>query len=201
MPLKIGLTGGIGSGKSTAAALFAQLGAEVIDTDVIAHRLTQPASSALAAIYHEFGDALLLPDGSLDRAKLRHLIFADPAAKSRLENILHPLIRQEVLARLAGSQAAYVIVVAPLLLEAAGYRELVDRVLVVDCDENKQVARVMARSQLNPTEVQAIMRNQLSAKERLAHADDVLDNNGDNENLRRQITTMHEKYLALALKT
>jgi dephospho-CoA kinase len=198
MPLKIGLTGGIGSGKSSAAALFAELGAEVIDTDVISHQLTKPDSLALSAICHEFGDALLLSDGNLDRAKLRNLIFADPAAKSRLENILHPLIKQEVMARLASSQATYIIVVVPLLLEAAGYRELVDRVLVVDCDEHTQMARVMARSQLNQAEVQAIMRNQLSAEERLTHADDVLDNNGDNENLRRQIVTLHEKYLALA---
>lgn len=198
MPLKIGLTGGIGSGKSSVAAIFAKLGAEIIDTDEISHRLTQPNSPVLASIRNRFGDGVFLPDGQLNRAKMRELVFSDAEAKRNLEAILHPLIRQEVAKRLALSQSAYVLIVVPLLLETQGYRELVDRVLVVDCDEANQLARTMARSGLGKAEVLAIMSNQLHRQARLAHADDVLDNNNGEEDLRRQVTELHEKYRSLA---
>lgn len=198
MPLKIGLTGGIGSGKSSVAAIFAKLGAEIIDTDEISHRLTQPESPALAGIRSRFGDGVFLPDGQLNRAKMRELVFSDANAKRNLEAILHPLIRQEVTDRLARSQSAYVLIVVPLLLETQGYRELVDRILVVDCDEANQLARTMARSGLGKAEVLAIMSNQLPRQARLAHADDILDNNGGEENLHRQVAKLHEKYRFLA---
>lgn len=198
MPLKIGLTGGIGSGKSSVAAIFAKLGVEIVDADEISHRLTQPESPALASIRSQFGDSVFLPDGQLNRAKMRELVFSDTEAKQNLEAILHPLIRHEVANRLERSHSTYVLIVVPLLLETQGYRELVDRILVVDCDEAKQLARTMARSGLGKAEVLAIMANQLPRQARLAHADDVLDNSGDEENLHRQVAKLHEKYLVLA---
>lgn len=198
MPLKIGLTGGIGSGKSSVAAIFAKLGAEIIDTDEISHQLTQPGSPALASIRDQFGDDVFLPDGQLNRVKMRGLVFSDTGAKRNLEDILHPLIRQEVVNRLALSHAVYVMIVVPLLLETPSYRELVDKILVVDCNEASQLARTMARSSLGEAEVRTIMANQLQRRERLAHADDVLDNNSGEENLHQQVERLHEKYLALA---
>ena len=198
MPLKIGLTGGIGSGKSSVAAIFASLGAEIIDTDEIAHQLTRPESPVLTSIRDQFGDSVFLPDGQLNRAKLRQLVFSDPAAKTALESILHPLIRQEVENRLDRSRTVYAVIVVPLLLETSGYRELVDRVLVVDCDESNQLARTMARSNLSKAEVLSIMSNQLRRNERLVHADDVLDNNNDENGLHEQVKKLHEKYLNLA---
>lgn len=198
MPLKIGLTGGIGSGKSSVAAIFAKLGVEIIDTDEISHRLTQPESPALASIRSQFGDNVFLPDGQLNRAKMRELVFSNTEAKQNLEAILHPLIRHEVASRLARSHSAYVLIVVPLLLETQGYSVLVDRILVVDCDEAKQLARTMARNGLGKAEVLAIMANQLPRQARLTHADDVLDNSGEEENLHRQVAKLHEKYLVLA---
>lgn len=198
MPLKIGLTGGIGSGKSSVAAIFSKLGAEIIDTDEISHQLTQPGSPVLASIRDQFGDEAFLPDGRLNRARMRELVFSDPEAKRNLEAILHPRIRQEVINRLACSHAVYVVIVVPLLLETSGYSELVDRILVVDCDEADQLARTMARSGLGKAEVMAIMSNQLQRKARLAHADDVLDNSNEEHNLHQQAKKLHEKYLALA---
>lgn len=198
MTLVIGLTGGIGCGKSTAARAFAELGAAVIDTDEIAHQLTIPNSPVLAAIFSRFGEAYRQPDGGLDRTKLRRLIFSDSDAKARLEAILHPLIRQEVATALKRVNAPYAIVVVPLLLETGGYRDLVQRVLVVDCEEAQQLARTMHRSGLSATEVEAIMANQVSRAERLLQADDVLGNQGDPAELRRQVATLHDRYLALA---
>lgn len=201
MPLKIGLTGGIGSGKSSVAALFTKLGVEIIDTDEISHRLTQPKSPVLASIRSRFGNSVFLPDGSLNRAEMRELVFSNINAKQNLEAILHPLIRREVVNRLAHSQSAYVLIVVPLLLETPGYRELVDRILVVDCDEANQLARTMARSGLGEAEVLAIMSNQIQRKERLKYADDVLDNSNEENNLHQQVAKLHEKYLALASGT
>jgi dephospho-CoA kinase len=198
MTFVIGLTGGIGCGKTTAARLFAELGAEVIDTDEIAHRLTGPNAPALAEIFRQFGDGCRQPDGSLDRAKLRSLVFSDRDAKTRLESILHPLIRKEVVAALKQVSAPYAIVVVPLLLETGGYRDLVQRVLMVDCDEAQQVARTMERSRLSADEVQAIMANQLSRAERLRRADDVLPNRGDPADLAHRVRALHEHYLTLA---
>ena len=198
MAYAVGLTGGIGCGKSSAARLFAELGAGVIDTDVIAHQLTQADSPALTTIRHEFGPDYLPPDGSLDRARMRRLVFSDDAAKVRLEAILHPLIKQRVLGEMESIDAPYLLIVVPLLLETANYGDVVSRVLVVDCDEQQQLQRTMARSKLSAAEVSAIMSKQLSRQARLRKADDVIHNTGSLEDLRRQVETLHRQYLQWA---
>ncbi|MCL4469631.1 MAG: dephospho-CoA kinase [Gammaproteobacteria bacterium] len=195
--LVIGLTGGIGCGKSSAARIFAGLGAAVIDTDEIAHRLTERNTPALAAIIAGFGADLVLPDGSLDRAKLRKLVFFDPAAKERLEAILHPLIRQQALSEMAAAQGPYLLLVVPLLFETGTYHDLVDRILVVDCDESQQISRAMARSGLSADEVRAIMANQISRAERIRQADDILPNRGSRENFEQHVKILHQHYLTL----
>ena len=197
-PFCIGLTGGIGSGKSSAAKIFQELGAAVVDTDQIAHELTRRGGAAIAAIADHFGADCIAADGSLDRSKMRRLVFADPKAKRKLEAILHPLIRRESRARIAAAQQPYVLVVVPLLLETGAYRELIKRVLVVDCDEARQIARTVRRSGLAIDEVRAIMAAQLPRAERLTAADDVLHNDADIDALRRQVEILHAKYLALA---
>ena len=199
MSFVVGLTGGIGSGKSTVADLFADLGARVVDTDVIAHELTGPQGAAMPVITAVFGDSIRLAEGGLDRAAMRRLVFSDPSARSRLQDILHPMIRRESEARcLSASGAPYVLLVVPLLLESGGYRQRVDRILVVDCDEAVQVSRVMARSGLTDLEVRAIMATQASRAERLAAADDVLENSQGRENLGARIGALHQRYLELA---
>lgn len=197
-PLVIGLTGGIGCGKSSAAEFFIERGAPVIDTDEIAHQLTRPGGPAMAPIRHTFGPDYLKPDGALDRAKMRGLVFSDAVAKVKLERILHPLIRDEVARRVAACTGPYMLIAVPLLLETGGYRELIERVLVVDCDEEMQIARTMQRSRLSRDEVQAIMGTQVSRESRLRQADDVLSNNGDWRTLAQQVEALHAKYLALA---
>ena len=194
----VGLTGGIASGKSSAAKCFEELGAAVVDTDAIAHELTRPGTPAMAKIAHAFGPAFVAPDGSLERAKMRQLVFSDPQARARLEAILHPLIREQAQARIAATQQPYVIVVVPLLLETGAYRDLVQRVLVVDCSEEQQVERAMRRNRLEEAQVRAILAAQLPRTERLKRADDVIDNNGGVEAMRRQVEAMHAKFLALA---
>jgi len=198
LPYAVGLTGGIGCGKSSAAQLFAELGAGVIDTDVIAHQLTQTGSPALKTIRDEFGPDYLLPDGSLDRARMRRLIFSDDAAKARLEAILHPLVKQRVLGEMETSDAPYLLIVVPLLLETGNYGDVVCRVLAVDCDERQQLQRTMARSALSAAEVSAIMSKQLSRQARLKEADDVIHNTGSPEDLRRQVESLHRQYLQWA---
>ncbi len=198
MPFCIGLTGGIGSGKSSAAEIFEELGAAVVDTDQIAHELTGRGGAAIAAIRNQFGADCMAPDGGLDRAKLRRLVFADPQAKLKLEAILHPLIRKESQARIAAAQHPYVLVVVPLLLETGAYHELIKRVLVIDCDEARQIARTVKRSGLGVDEVRAIMAAQLPRAQRLAAADDILHNDTGIDALRRQVEILHAKYLALA---
>ncbi len=198
MPFCVGLTGGIGSGKSTAAALFAELGAAVIDTDAISHELTQPGGRAIDAIREAFGAGYIAADGSLDRPRMRERVFSDPAAKSRLEAILHPLIRERSRADVAAAKQPYAVLVVPLLLETGAYRDVTHRVLVVDCSEAKQVERATRRSRLSAAEVQAIMATQLPRAERRARADDVIDNDGGMESLRRQAGELHVKYLSLA---
>lgn len=195
--LVIGLTGGIGCGKSAAAEIFAQLGVAVIDTDQISRRLTEAGQPALAAIREQFGGDYFLPDGNLDRARLRHRVFSDPEAKSKLERILHPLIKEEVRRLLAEVLAPYAIVAVPLLLETGNYGDLVQRILVVDCTESQQVERVVARSKLSADEVRAIMAAQIGRSERLRMADDICNNDGDLHGLRRQIVELHQKYLGL----
>ncbi len=194
----IGLTGGIGSGKSAAASRFAELGAAIVDTDAIARELTAPGGSAVPALRSEFGGEYITADGGLDRARMRRLVFQDPEARKKLEAILHPLIRAESHARIAAADRPYVVVVVPLLLETGAYRDLIDRVLVVDCAEERQMRRAVERSGLSEDDVRAIMAAQLARAERLARADDVLPNDGSMEDLRRQVNELHSGYLNLA---
>lgn len=194
----VGLTGGIGSGKSTVADLFAERGVPVIDTDVISRQLTGPDGPALDDIRAAFGEAVLREDGTLDRAVLRRLVFDDATARQKLEAILHPRIRVEVQRALACMAGPYVLVVVPLLVESGGYRDLLDRILVVDCPETEQISRVMARSGLAREEVAAILAAQANRAERLAVADDVIVNTSSRENLREQVSTLHQRFLVLA---
>ena len=198
MPFIVGLTGGIGSGKSRAADVFGELGAEVVDTDAISHELTGPGGGAMPAIAQAFGAEYRREDGSLDRARMRALVFSDPRAKTRLEGILHPLIRAEVAKRVAASRAPYVVLVVPLLVETGAYRELLDRTLVIDCDERCQIDRTMARSRLSEDEVRRIMAAQASRAERLRQANDVIANDGDISALRAMVESLHEQYLVAA---
>ncbi len=199
MSFVVGLTGGIGSGKSTVADLFAQRGALLVDTDRIAHQLSAPEGAAMPAIRSAFGDSVLAADGSLDRAAMRRLVFSDATAKTRLEAILHPLIRAESAARCAAAGTApYVLLIVPLLVESGSYRRRVDRILVVDCAEAIQISRVMARSGLAADEVRAIMATQAPRAERLAAADDLVRNDDGREALLPQVDILHRRYLALA---
>jgi len=191
----VGLTGGIGSGKSTVADLFAELGTPVIDTDAIAHQLTAPGGAALDAIRAAFGETVMRVDGTLDRAALRRRIFSDADTRHQLEAILHPRIRKAVEQTLATLNAPYVLVVIPLLVETGGYKDMLDRVLVVDCPEDLQIARVMARSGLAQDEVKAIFAAQAGRAARLAAADDVILNTASREALRTQVATLHQRYL------
>jgi dephospho-CoA kinase len=193
--LVVGLTGGIGSGKSAAAAEFARLGATVVDTDAIAHELTAPGGIALPHIKSLFGEAFILSSGAMDRSSMRARVFSDPAAKQALEALLHPMIRDESRQRIAAATGPYVIHVVPLLIESPDYHRRVDRVLVVDCPEQTQVARVRARSPLSENEVRAIIGTQASRAQRLAAADDVIENSGTLDALRQQVASLHQKYL------
>jgi dephospho-CoA kinase len=195
----VGLTGGIGSGKSEAARLFGALGVPIVDTDAIAHELTAPGQVALPRIAEAFGKEAIAADGSLDRAYMRKKVFSDSTAKRTLEGILHPLIRAEVAARIAANASApYQIVMVPLLFETGAYETMIDRSLVIDCDESLQVSRAMARSRLSESEVRMIMDTQCFREQRLALADDVIDNSGTLENLEKQVREKHEKYIRLA---
>lgn len=196
--LIVGLTGGIGCGKSAVAEIFTRLGTTVIDTDQIARQLTALGQPALAAIREQFGEEYFLPDGNLVRARLRRLVFSDAAAKKQLEALLHPLIRDEVRRRLVTVQTPYAIVAVPLLLETGAYREMVQRILLVDCGEEQQVERVMARSRFSEEEVRAIMASQISRSERLLLVDDIIDNHGDRTALQQQVEQLHHRYLQLA---
>ncbi|MBS0347095.1 MAG: dephospho-CoA kinase [Proteobacteria bacterium] len=194
----VGLTGGIGSGKSAAAELFAELGVAVVDTDRIAHALTAPEGAAMAAIREAFGAGVIAEDGSLNRPAMRALAFEDPDARKRLEGILHPMIRAESDRQCHTAQAPYVLLVVPLLIESGTYRGRVQRLCVVDCPEDIQVERVVSRSGLEACQVRAIMAVQARRAERLAAADDVVDNSGDLPQLREQVAGLHRRYLALA---
>jgi dephospho-CoA kinase len=193
----VGLTGGIGCGKSLAAEMFAELGAAIVDTDAISRELTAPGGEAIPAIEKAFGKAYVQPNGSLDRAAMRKLVFADADAKARLESILHPLIRAKSRALIDTANAPYAMLVVPLLLETGAYRDVVNRVLVVDCDEARQIERVMARG-LSENEVRSIIRAQIDRTERLKQADDVITNDGDINELQEQVRTLHPRYLELA---
>ena len=201
MRFVVGLTGGIGSGKSRAADAFAALGASVVDTDAIAHELTARGGAALAAIVEAFGREALDADGAMDRLRMRERVFRDAAARQRLEAILHPMIRIESQRRIAATSAPYVVHVVPLLVESPGYRERVQRVLVVDCPEELQIERVRLRSGLAAAEVRRIIATQVPRAQRLAAADDVLDNSGDAAALEAQVARLHRRYLELARPT
>jgi dephospho-CoA kinase len=196
--LLIGLTGGIGSGKSVVAKLFAERGAGIIDTDVIAHELTQPGGAAMPAIRAAFGERFIDASGALDRAVMRELVFAQPDAKQRLEAILHPRIGERVSAQVAHLREPYALLVVPLLIESGAYRDAVARVLVVDSSEAMQVSRTMARNQLSEADVHAIMAAQAIRQTRLDAADDVIDNSGDLSALAPQVDKLHTDYLNLA---
>ena len=196
--LIVGLTGGIGSGKSAASDIFENLGIRVIDTDKISHLLTSVNSDCLSAITNIFGSDIL-ENGQLNRTKLRKIIFGDDLARKKLENILHPRIRQKVEEALSEAKEPYVIVVVPLLVEKKKY-EFINRILVIDCDEQIQINRVKKRNNLNNEEVTDIMRTQATRQERLAMADDVIHNNGDLSLLMEQVTLLNEKYIHMSLK-
>lgn len=198
MSLVIGLTGGIGSGKTSAAKFFAALGAYVIDTDEIAHELTQPHGAAISAIRQDFGEDFVTAEGALNREKMRGLVFSDSASRQKLEVILHPLIHMEAARSAALASSPYLIMVVPLLLETGDYREMIRRILVVDCDEQKQIIRAMARSGLSAHEVRAIMATQIARQQRLQQADDVIANDSNLAHLQQQVEALHQKYLALS---
>lgn len=201
LPFSIGLTGGIGSGKSTVADLFAARGASVVDTDQIAHSLTAPGGAAMPAIIAEFGAEFADANGALDRARMRNLVFAHDGAKTRLEAILHPRIRDAALAAAEAATGDYVIFAVPLLVESGTWRARVTRVLAVDCPEEVQIARVMARNNLPATQVRAIMAAQASRQQRLDAADDIIENGGGIEALEPQIARLHDLYLAFSKRT
>ncbi len=194
----VGLTGGIGSGKTTVADMFAARGAAMVDTDRIAHQLTASRGLAIPEIRAQFGDAFVTADGAMDRARMRAHVFSEPDAKTRLEAILHPLIRIETERAAAQVQGAYLLFVVPLLVESGSWRQRVSRVLVVDCAEETQVRRVMSRSGLAESQVRAIMATQAARSERLTAADDVIDNDGDAMALVPQIDRLHALYASLA---
>jgi dephospho-CoA kinase len=198
----VGLTGGIGSGKSTVAAAFEAKGVPVIDADAIAHGLTAPGGAAIEQIRSTFGARFIAVDGRMDRTLMREHVFAQPAERQRLEAILHPMIRAETARQAAAAQFPYLILMIPLLVEASRtdphWRARFDRVLVVDCPEEVQLARVMARSALSREAAQAIMNSQATRAERLDAADDRIDNGGAAAALAPQVEALHNHYLILA---
>jgi dephospho-CoA kinase len=197
----VGVTGGIGCGKTTVTDMFAQLGASLIDTDIIAHQLTAPGGAAIARIAAEFGPEFINQDGALDRSKMRELVFTRPDAKNRLEAILHPMIGQETIQQASQAQGVYLMFIVPLLVESRTWKEKVDRVLVIDCPETLQVTRVMARNGMTETQVRAIMATQASRTERLAAADDVIRNQGEIAALTAQVAHLHQEYCAFSQST
>jgi dephospho-CoA kinase len=190
----IGLTGGIGSGKSTVADAFAALGAGIVDTDQIAHSLTTPNGAAMPAILAEFGPTVADATGAMDRSAMRQLVFSDPLARRRLEAILHPMIGAESTRALEAIGGPYRIVVVPLLVEGRHWRSRVDRILVVDCPRALQIERVIQRSGLAREQIEAILDAQATREERLSQADDVIDNSGSPEALTSQINALHIAY-------
>jgi len=196
-PLVVGLTGGIGSGKSTVSAVFASLGIPVIDADLLAHQLVEPGQPALNEIRDTFGQRCLTPDGHLNRAFVRQRVFSNNDEKQKLESILHPIIRSMIEAWIAAQESPYCIVVIPLLLET-GQTDLVDRVLVVDTPETEQLKRVAGRDGLSHNVIQAIMDTQADRESRLAVADDIIENSSDIASLESQARALHSYYLEIS---
>ena len=198
MSLLVGLTGGIGSGKSAAAEEFARLGATVVDTDAIAHELTGAGGAAIPGVERLFGRAFVDSSGAVDRKRMRDLVFSDAEQKARLESLLHPMIRTESERRIASATGPYVVLVVPLLVESPDYRARLGRVLVVDCPEALQITRVRQRSALPEGEIRRIMASQIQRERRLGAAYDVIDNSGAIAALQQQVRKLHEIYLRLA---
>ncbi|MFM0177930.1 dephospho-CoA kinase [Paraburkholderia aspalathi] len=195
----VGLTGGIGSGKSTVADLFAAHGVPLVDTDLIAHRITAPHGIAMPQIAAEFGASFVAADGSLDRARMRTLVFSDDGARKHLEGITHPLIRAETEREQREAQGPYVIVVVPLLVESGSWKTRVNRVLTVDCSVETQISRVMSRNGFSREQVLAIIARQATREARLVAADDIIDNdNAPLKSLKAQVDAQHRVYLSLA---
>jgi dephospho-CoA kinase len=195
--LRVGLTGGVASGKTTAAKLFAELGAGIVDTDAVAREVVALGEPGLEAVAAEFGDAILQSSGELDRRALRELVFRQPEQRKRLEAILHPLIRARTAQRLAELAAPYAIVVVPLMFET-GFDTLVDRTAVVDCPEATQLARLQRRDGLEGSDAQAMLDAQLDRRARLSQADDIIDNSGAIEQLKTRVAALHTRYMELA---
>jgi dephospho-CoA kinase len=197
-PYCVVLTGGVGCGKSLVTAILSSLGVEIIDTDLVARELTASDGAAMTRIRDAFGVEYLLADGGLDRRRMRERIFNEPAARIRLEAILHPRIRACVIRRLNHSNAPYVLLVVPLLVESGDYLELADRVLVVDCDPEQQRERVMQRDGVAEELVNSMLAAQAGREQRLAVANDVIDNRGDVTDVEAEVQRLHEVYLGLA---
>ncbi|MEM7433349.1 MAG: dephospho-CoA kinase [Pseudomonadota bacterium] len=195
-PPVIGLTGGIASGKTTVADLFAELGARVIDTDVIARQVVEPGTDGLAAVVEAFGEDVLNEDGELDRGAMRSRVFADDAARRKLEGLLHPLIQAEAARQASSPLGPYKLLVVPLLTRSP-LSEQMDRIIVVDCDEKTQIARLMARDAESREQALRMLEAQASRSERLSIADDVITNNSTFADLRQQVMTLHESYLTI----
>jgi dephospho-CoA kinase len=192
----VALTGGIGCGKSEATKIFAELGISIVDLDVISHRLTNEDQSTLNEIAKQFGAQYLQSDGVLDRDAMRKLVFSDPKARERLNGILHPAIHQEAIKALTSEKnTPYVILAIPLLDKHSPYMEAIDRVLLIDCSEKTQIARVKSRSKLHEDEIQRIIQAQSSREARLEIADDVIENNNNLSELREKILAIHQKYI------
>ncbi len=195
--LKVGLTGGIGSGKSTVCRLFADLGVPVVDADVIARQLVEPGQIALVKLTETFGSAILNSDGTLNRAGLRQKVFSDSDAKQRLDSIMHPLIYQKISDTVETLSHSYCIIAIPLLAETRK-SDTVDRVLVVDCPLETQLKRVLARDPLSREQAEAIIATQATRQQRLALADDVIDNSNSPSRLAEQVKSLHNSYISLA---
>ncbi|GKS70426.1 dephospho-CoA kinase [Nitrosomonas sp. PY1] len=198
MAFVIGLTGGIGCGKSTVSRLFADLGVMIVDTDVIAKKFTEVNGLAVNTIREAFGSSFINSVGAVDRVKMLDLIFSDNNARARLEKILHPLILREVTIQIEQITEAYIIIVVPLLFETHDYDNSIERILVVDCNESLQLSRTMTRSRLSEEKVKAIMATQVTRQRRLLLADDVIVNDHDIDSLKKQVHALHKKYLAFA---
>jgi dephospho-CoA kinase len=193
----VGLTGGIGCGKTTVTELFIQLGVQVVDADIVAREVVMPGTPCLNAISTQFGAGMLLASGELNRAMLRQRIFNDVAAKTWLEQLLHPAIRQQILTQLAALTSPYALLVAPLLLENK-LNQYVQRVLVIDLPEHLQLSRAMARDSSDKQQINAIMAAQLPRAERLKYADDIITNDSSIADLSPQVSALHQYYLQLA---
>lgn len=196
MVLKVGLTGGIGSGKSTACKVFSELAVPVIDADIIAHNLVMPGTPALQAIINEFGDEIITKEGCLDRQKLRNQIFTNATDRNKLNNILHPAIFSEITHETERIQSKYCIISIPLLLETDASK-IIDRILIIDAPRKLQLSRASIRDNVTQSDIEAIMHSQISPDDRLAAADDIIKNDGDIDNLHRQICDLHAFYTSI----